>query len=247
MICIARRPTSSSPCSAWSSPPSSSSSCVHLSPFSPLPLAPADANPLSQATLVAYPRSRKILFPPIPPPPGKPPSATDPTNQKGDESLIAGVGDPVEHRSRAEQIEEQAWEFTNLVQRFGARVVVGGRAGGKQGNAEVGRKRHVDDGDDSDDDELDSDEQDLHEVAQTEGLGAAADKENKEKKLSDKQRAKQKAKEAKIARDAKIGKLAKGVQDGLGNAADLAEVFAKCVSLPLFCSLASLSLSRSPS
>ncbi|GAA5893935.1 hypothetical protein JCM8208_001283 [Rhodotorula glutinis] len=182
------------------------------------------------AALVAYPRSRKILFPPIPPPPGKPPSATDPTNQKGDESLIAGVGDPVEHRSRAEQIEEQAWEFTNLVQRFGARVVVGGRAGGKQGNAEVGRKRHVDDAAGDSDDELDSDEQDLHEVAQTEGLGAAADKENKEGKLSDKQRAKQKAKEAKIARDAKIGKLAKGVQDGLGNAADLAEVFANAVA-----------------
>lgn len=183
-----------------------------------------------QATLAAYPPSRKYLFPPVPPPPGHPPSATDPTNQKGDESMIAGVGHPVEHRSRAEQIEEQAWEFTNLVQRFGARVVVGGKAGGRQGNAEVGRKVHVDsDPDDDDDDELDAEEQELHDVAQNEGLGAAADKELEEKKLSDKKRARQKAKEAKIKRDATIGKAAKQLQDGLGNFADIMEVFAKCV------------------
>ncbi|BGP38891.1 hypothetical protein JCM10449v2_002829 [Rhodotorula kratochvilovae] len=185
------------------------------------------------ATLIAYPPSRLILFPPVPPPPGQPPSATDPTNQRGDESLIAGVGHPVEHRSRAEQVEEQAWEFTNLVQRFGARVVVGGKAGGKQGNAEVGRKRHVDeDNDDDDDDELDDEEMDLHEVAQTEGLGAAAEKEKREGRLSDKERKKRKAKEAKIQRDAMIGKAAKQAQDALGNIADLAEVFANAINPP---------------
>lgn len=184
-----------------------------------------------QASLVAYPASRKILFPPVAPPPGVPPSATDPLNQKGDESLIAGVNHPIEHRSRAEQIEEQAWEFTNLIQRFGARVVVGGKAGGRQGNAEVGRKLHVDEpDDDDDDDDLDDEEQDLHEVAQQDGLGAAADKERREKKLSDKKKRKQKAKEAKIKRDAMIGNAAKMTQDILGTIADLAEVFAKCVS-----------------
>ncbi|GAA5820815.1 hypothetical protein JCM3770_000351 [Rhodotorula araucariae] len=185
------------------------------------------------ATLIAYPPSRLVLFPPVPPPPGQPPSATDPTNQRGDESMIAGVGHPVEHRSRAEQVEEQAWEFTNLVQRFGARVVVGGRAGGKQGNAEVGRKRHVDDDDDDDDDDdLDDEEMDLHEVAQTEGLGAAADKEKREGRLSDKERKKRKAKEAKIQRDAMIGNAAKQAQDILGNIADLAEVFANAINPP---------------
>ncbi|GAA5906885.1 hypothetical protein JCM6882_006856 [Rhodosporidiobolus microsporus] len=182
--------------------------------------------------LVAYPRSRKFLFPPIPPPPGHPPSATDPTNQKGDESLIAGVGHPVEHRSRAEQIEEQAWEFTNLVQRFGARVVVGGKAGGKQGNAEVGKKQHVSSEDEDEDEELDDEETALHQVAAEEGLGVAAEKERKEKKLSDKQRARQKAKEAKIQRDAMVGKAAKQVQDGLGAAADFFEVFANALAPP---------------
>lgn len=195
---------------------------------------PADPT-FPQACLIAYPASRKVLFPPVPPPAGVPPSATDPLNQKGDESLIAGVGHPIEHRSRSEQIEEQAWEFTNLIQRFGARVVVGGKAGGRQGNADVGRKMHVDqpDDDDDDDDDLDDEEQDLHEVAQQDGLGAAADKERKEKKLSDKQKRKQKAKEAKIKRDALIGSAAKTTQDVLGTIADLAEVFAKCVSFSL--------------
>ncbi|GAA6005101.1 hypothetical protein JCM10207_008509 [Rhodosporidiobolus poonsookiae] len=181
--------------------------------------------------LTAYPKSRKILFPPVPPPPGQPPSATDPLNQKGDESLIAGVGHPIEHRSRAEQVEEQAWEFTNLVQRFGTRVVIGGKAGGKQGNAEVGRKQHVD-SDDEDSSELDDDEQELHEVAAQEGLGVAAQKERSEQKLSDKQRRKQKAKEAKIKRDQMVGKAAKQVQDGLGATADLLEVFANALAPP---------------
>ncbi|GAA5986387.1 hypothetical protein JCM10908_003732 [Rhodotorula pacifica] len=185
------------------------------------------------AALIAYPASRKILFPPVPPPAGVPPSATDPLNQKGDESLIAGVNHPIEHRSRAEQVEEQAWEFTNLIQRFGARVVVGGKAGGRQGNAEVGRKMHVEeDDDDDDDDDLDDEEQDLHEVAQQDGLGVAADKERKEKKLSDKKRRKEKAKEAKIKRDAMIGNAAKTTQDILGTIADLAEVFANAITPP---------------
>ncbi|GAA5955708.1 hypothetical protein JCM8115_006830 [Rhodotorula mucilaginosa] len=185
------------------------------------------------ACLIAYPASRKVLFPPVPPPAGVPPSATDPLNQKGDESLIAGVNHPIEHRSRSEQIEEQAWEFTNLIQRFGARVVVGGKAGGRQGNADVGRKMHVDQpDDDDDDDDLDDEEQDLHEVAQQDGLGAAADKERKEKKLSDKQKRKQKAKEAKVKRDAMIGSAAKTTQDVLGTIADLAEVFANAITPP---------------
>ncbi|BGP23695.1 hypothetical protein Rt10032_c05g2579 [Rhodotorula toruloides] len=183
------------------------------------------------ATLIAYPPSRKYLFPPVPPPPGQPPSATDPTNQRGDESMIAGVGHPIEHRSRAEQVEQQAWEFTNLVQRFGARVVVGGKAGGKQGNAEVGKKQHVSE-DEDDDGELDDDEQELHRVAEEEGLGVAADKERREKNLSAKERRKQKAKEAKIKRDAAIGQAAKQAQDVLGNIADLAEVFANALAPP---------------
>lgn len=79
-------------------------------------------------------------------------------------------------------------------------------------------------------------------MAQSEGLGAAADKEAREGNLSDKKRARQKAKEAKVQRDAKIGKAAKGAQDALGNIADLAEVFAKCVAPAL---LAFVSVARS--
>jgi hypothetical protein len=138
------------------------------------------------------------------------------------------VNHPIEHRSKAEQIEQQAWEFTNLVQRFGARVVVGGKAGGKQGNGEVGAKQHVSE-DEGDDSEPDDEEMDLHQVADEQGLGVAVDKEKNEKTLSDKKRLKRKAKEAKIQRDAMVGKVAKQVQDGLGAAADMFEVFGKYV------------------
>jgi len=140
--------------------------------------------------------------------------------------MLAGVNHPIEHRSRAEQIEEQAWEFTNVIQRFGVRVVVGGKRGGKQGNAEVGKKQHVSSSDESDDD-LDSDEVELDDVANQDGLAVAADKEKKEHKLDVKKKAKAKAKEAKAKRDATVGKMAKGTQDALGNLADLMEVFAK--------------------
>lgn len=181
---------------------------------------------------MAYPRSRKILFPPVAPPPGVPHSATDPLNRKGDESLIAGVDNPVEHRSRIEQIEEQAWEFTNLVQRFGARVVVGGKAGGRQGNGEVGAKQHVSSDEDENDSDPDDEEMELAQMAEEQGLGIAANKEKNEKTLSDKKRLKRKTKEAKIKRDAIVGKVAKQVQDGLGGAADFFEVFGKCASFP---------------
>ncbi|GAA5962521.1 hypothetical protein JCM3765_003716 [Sporobolomyces pararoseus] len=183
------------------------------------------------ATLTVYPKSRKFLFPPIPPPPGQPPSATDPTNRKGDESMLAGVKHPIEHRSRAEQIEQQAWEFTNVVQRFGVRVIVGGKRSGKQGNAEVGKKQHVDDDSDSES-ELDAEEMELNDTANQEGLAVAADKEKEEGKMSDRKRAKAKAKEAKAKRDAMVGKMAKQSQDALGNLADLMEVFANALTPP---------------
>lgn len=58
--------------------------------------------------------ARWKCFPPVLPPPGTPPSATDPLNKKGDQSLLGGVDDPIKHRSKSEQVEEQAWEFRQL-------------------------------------------------------------------------------------------------------------------------------------
>jgi hypothetical protein len=72
--------------------------------------------------LIAYPPSRPFLFPIIPPPPGQPLSATDPTNQRGDESAM-DVVHPQLHRSKAEQIEEQSYEFTKSIEKFGLRVL----------------------------------------------------------------------------------------------------------------------------
>jgi hypothetical protein len=162
------------------------------------------------------------MFPPVKPPPGVPVSATDPTNKKGDESMLAGVGHPVVHRSKAEQAEEQAWEFTNTIQRFGVRVIMGGHSNRKgQGNGQVGRKEGV---------ESDS-ETDTEDEIDYEQRGAAVEKDapehmptdEKGKLLSEKQKKKQKAKEAKEKRDAKVGQMAKGAQDALGNVADMME------------------------
>jgi hypothetical protein len=64
--------------------------------------------------LIVLPESRFYFFPPRMPPAGQPPSATDPTNQAGDQSFFGGVDSAVQHRSKAEQVEEQAWEFRQL-------------------------------------------------------------------------------------------------------------------------------------
>lgn len=90
--------------------------------------------------LVVSPESRWFFFPPVPPQPGMPPSATDPLNRKGDESLLGGVDNPVQHRSRAEQIEEQSWEFRQLAQTFAVRLAVNNGKGKQQGNAALGEK-----------------------------------------------------------------------------------------------------------
>lgn len=179
-------------------------------------------------TLVVYSPSRHFLFPPVPPPPGQPPSATDPTNQKGDESMIAGVGHPIEHRSKAEQIEQQSWEFVNTVQRFGVRVIVGGHGKGKQGNGEVGAKEGLPSSDSEDDDD---DDDGLDEETHLVVAGAGVDDEKVRQERASKKEKKAKAKaqkaEAKAKRDAMVGSIAKGAQDGLGNFADALERFAK--------------------
>ncbi|SGZ27607.1 BQ5605_C026g10139 [Microbotryum silenes-dioicae] len=185
--------------------------------------------------LVSFTPSRAVLFPPVHPPPGVPHSATDPTQRKGDESKIAGVGHPVEHRSKSEQIEQQAWEMTNTLQRFGARVVVGGQGKGKRGNATVGRKQGADEYSDSSDDEEDSedDEAEVPAAGGKEGEVVVVGPDGQpEKKMTAKEKRKKAAREAKKKRDEKVGRMAKGLQDGLGDFADALERFANAVSPP---------------
>lgn len=139
-------------------------------------------------------------------------SATDPTNRKGDESVLTGVGKPIVHRSKAEQIEEQAWEFTNIVQRFGFRVFMGGHTKAHQGNGQVGRKEA-----ESSSEDLDTEEEEDVELVEMDK------KENATKDLTEKQKKKLKAKEAKQKRDQMVGEMAKSAQDGLGDFADALE------------------------
>jgi len=132
--------------------------------------------------------------------------------------MLAGVGHPVEHRSKAEQIEQQAWEFTNVIQRFGVRVVVGGYKKGHHGNGAVGKKE----GESSDDDSA------IEEEVELPSEGAIVETKGGEvKELTARQKRKLKAKEAKAKRDAMVNNLAKSAQDGLGDFADALERFAK--------------------
>lgn len=73
--------------------------------------------------LVCFPDTRRFLFPPVPPAPFTPPSATDPTNQKGDESFLGNVDGKVVHRTKAEQAEEQAFEATSILRAFTTRLL----------------------------------------------------------------------------------------------------------------------------
>lgn len=171
----------------------------------------------SQITLVVLPRSRSLLFPSPPPQTGVAPSALDPTNKAGDESLLSGVEHPIVHRSKAEQVEQQGKEMMHLVERFGTKVLIGGRER-KGGNSTVGKKEGEKES--SSDDEVDEkDGVKAGELDPTSEIGEDG------KKLSAKEIKKKAAKEAKAKRDALVGKIAKGLQDGLGDAADTFERF----------------------
>ncbi|GAA5981998.1 hypothetical protein JCM11641_006827 [Rhodosporidiobolus odoratus] len=104
--------------------------------------------------------------------------------------------------------------------------------GGSKGRWKVGKKQHVSSHEEADDSDLDDEEQELHQVADEQGLGVAAQKEKKEKKLRDKKRAQAKAKDAKMKRDQAVGKAAKQMQDGLGALANMMEVLANTITPP---------------
>lgn len=154
-------------------------------------------------TLVVSPRSRSILFPYVPPPLGVAPSATDPTNQKGDESLVDSAH-PQTHRSKSEQAEEQSWEFVKIVEKFGIRVLMGGRS-----------KQPAHDGDANAGSEETTRDQVLAE-------GGNLDESNAKE-----------AESAKAKRDDMIALYAKMMQDGLGDFADAFERGAKFVYISL--------------
>jgi hypothetical protein len=76
--------------------------------------------------LVLFPNSRHFFFPPMRPPPFVQPSVTDPTNRSGDQSILTS-GSPAVSRTKAEQAEQQAKEFMKISERFGMRIIMGGR------------------------------------------------------------------------------------------------------------------------
>ncbi|KAL7410308.1 hypothetical protein BDY24DRAFT_400112 [Mrakia frigida] len=188
--------------------------------------------------LIMVPRSRPILFPTIPPPAGVPPSATDPTNSKGDESLVAATH-PQKHRSKSEQIEEQSWEFMKSVEGFGLRVLVGGRH--KPSEKQLHMAREKDRKKFGDDTSSDEEEVDKTRLVVPGGAGVVGGRDEvgtgrRDETLKDggtvAEANEDEAAEAKAKRDAVVGLYAKGLQDALGDFADFVERLANTLTPP---------------
>ncbi|KAI9639865.1 uncharacterized protein MKK02DRAFT_18941 [Dioszegia hungarica] len=194
------------------------------------------------AVVMCFPMTRRMLFPPIPPAPYTPPSATDPTNQKGDESLLGTTDSAAAHRSKAEQAEEQAFEARSILQAFTTRLVFdGSKKGRNAGNAQVGEKV-LDTSDSESDDADDSDV--LAPAGNADGskphgqgeesadIVIGGEKIKHDSKKTEKQKKKAAQAAAKKKRDELVSKMTKGTQDGLGAAADMIERLTNALSPP---------------
>ncbi|WVQ99136.1 hypothetical protein IAU59_006268 [Kwoniella sp. CBS 9459] len=191
--------------------------------------------------LICFPDCRRYLFPPVPPAPFTPPSATDPTNQKGDESLLGNVESKAVHRSKAEQAEEQAFEATSILQAYTTRLLFDGRKKGKEaGNSEVGEKKAESSSSSDVDDDVPPGQPGVNRTAkqdQSQGLESGTvvvggEKITPEKPLNDKEKKKLAQREAKRKRDEMVSKMTKATEEGLGAFADTIERFTNALSPP---------------
>ncbi|WRT66094.1 uncharacterized protein IL334_003047 [Kwoniella shivajii] len=192
--------------------------------------------------VVCFPECRRWFFPPVAPAPFTPPSATDPTNQKGDESILGNVDGKTVHRSKAEQAEEQAFEATSILQAYTTRLLFDGRKKGKQaGNSEVGEKKRDDDSSDLDDDVAPGQppvSREKHGESQAQGLESGTvviggETINSDKPLNEKDKKKLAQTEAKRKRDEMVSKMTKATEEGLGAVADTIERLTNALSPPV--------------
>lgn len=179
--------------------------------------------------LVCFPGTRRYLFPPEKPPPGKPVSATDPSGKKGDESFV-GSTDGIQTRSKTEQAQQQAFEARAMFEAYAQAVIVGHR--GPKGNGKVGAKDL--DPEDTDDDAVIrdqyGDEIGRRETADQPQSRAEADAEigGQRVKATKRKDADKVAKlETKRKRDKMVNKAAKMTETGLGSVADVMEILQK--------------------
>ncbi|WVO22305.1 uncharacterized protein IAS62_003635 [Cryptococcus decagattii] len=187
--------------------------------------------------LVCFPDTRRFLFPPVPPAPFTPPSATDPTNQKGDESFLGNVDGKVVHRTKAEQAEEQAFEATSILRAFTTRLLFDGKKKGKEaGNTNVGEKEEERESSSSED-EGSVKTAPVGEEGKPQGLESAdivigGEKITPDKPLTDKEKKQLAQREAKRKRDEMVSKMTKLTEDSLGSFADAIERFTNALSPP---------------
>lgn len=153
-------------------------------------------------------------------------SATDPTNEAGDQSFIGGD----RTRSQAEQVEQQAFEARAIFEAYAQTVIIGGGANKKNaGNSQVGHKTEA---------PVETEagivrDEDGNVIAHTEDAQDASDAAVPHQEVvagikivAKDQKAAEKAAglEAKRKRDALVAKMAKGTETGLGGVADIVEI-----------------------
>lgn len=156
-------------------------------------------------------------------------SATDPTNQAGDQSFIGSD----RTRSQAEQVEQQAFEARAIFEAYAQTVIIGGGGNKKHaGNSRVGHKTEApvetDDGTVRDEDgkvlahkedAFDASDAAVPHQEVVDGTKLVA----KDQKAAEKAA----ALEAKRKRDALVAKMAKGTETTLGSVADFVEILQK--------------------
>ena len=160
---------------------------------------------------------------------------------KGDESAISHA-DPRKHRTKAEQDEEQSWEFMKAVEGFGMRVLVGGKHKPSHLQHKLAKEKrdkrekfgHTSSEDDSDGDDVQGGvplnlpgTMTANGMANQAMVGQSTRDEVLKRGGTLEEAHVAEAAEAKAKRDAMVGLYAKGLQDALGDFADSIERFGK--------------------
>lgn len=181
------------------------------------------------AVLVAFPETRRFLFPDLPeevPPP-------DPLEHIRDEPLARATPAAQEHKlTRAEQAEEHSVEVTAVMLGYIGKLLLGSKA--KEGNAVVGPKELVADVDLEEPDNIVTDADGKVVGYQTDQRDANGERMRVSGEVVNVRRDQEARNEAQSEADARreelTTRMAKATENGIGGAADFVEIMQKALS-----------------
>lgn len=179
------------------------------------------------AILVAFPGTRRFLFPDLPedvPPP-------DPLEHIKDEPLAKATPAAKDHKlTRAEQAEEHSVEVTAVMLGYIGKLLLGGEA--REGNAVVGPKDLVAETDEPDNIVTDADGKIVGYQTEEHDANAERMRVNGEivKVRRDKEARSEAQSEADARREELTTRMAKATENGVGGAADFIEIMQKALS-----------------